>query len=116
RHTAFASLIGWYPDRISNVEVNGSLVRADNWFVTGNFYAELGVRPFVGRFIATDDLDLKTLEATPVAVLGHQFWTHRCGADPNILGRSIRIEGVPFTVVGVAPPAFTGFSVSVEPD
>ncbi|MCC7061021.1 MAG: ABC transporter permease [Burkholderiaceae bacterium] len=51
-----------------------------------------------------------------VAVLSHGFWSRRFGADPSILGRTVRVNGEPFTVVGVMPPAFFGVDRSEIPD
>jgi putative ABC transport system permease protein len=47
---------------------------------------------------------------TPVVVLGHGLWTRRWAADPSIIGRTIRLNGVPLTVIGVLPPEFAGLS------
>jgi predicted permease len=51
-----------------------------------------------------------------VAVVGYTFWQQRLHGDPGVLGRVIRIENVPFTIVGVAPAGFTGFGISAERD
>ncbi len=74
--------------------------------VSGNYFPLLGVRPALGRlFTARDDL----YEGRhPYAVLSDAFWRTRFAADPAILGRTIRINDYPLTVVGVAQRGFDG--------
>jgi predicted permease len=73
--------------------------------VSGNYYSALGLRPVVGRFITVED---DRPDAEPVAVVSHAFWTARLGARPDVSGLVVRINGVPTTVVGVAPKGFNG--------
>jgi predicted permease len=81
--------------------------------VSGNYFSVLGVEPALGRgFLPEED---EALGAHPVAVLSHAAWQDRFGADPQILGRTIRINDFPFTVVGVAPPGFSGLFSLPEP-
>ena len=70
--------------------------------VTDNYFPLLGVRPAQGRLLRAGD------DRTPVAVLGHALWTTRFGGDPAVVGRTIRLNGNPFTVVGVTRPEFLG--------
>jgi len=82
--------------------------------VTGDFYATLGVTPIVGRPIArTDDVEGAP---RPVAVLSHAAWQRRFAASRDIVGRTIVIERMPFTIVGVAPPGFFGVAVGTAPE
>ncbi len=71
--------------------------------VTASFFDVLGVRPLIGRTFTEDE---ETPGRDRVVVLSHQVWTRRYGADPGILGRTIRIDGEPFEVVGVMPASF----------
>ena len=72
-------------------------------FVSANAFALLGVQPVIGRdFTADDDL----AGAGAVAVLSHHVWTARYAADPTLVGRAIRINGTPTTVIGVMPAGF----------
>ncbi len=80
-------------------QVNGELVSA-------RYFETLGVRPVRGRAFLPDEDRV----ARPVVVLGHGFWRRRFGADPGILGRTIRLNGHELTVVGVAPSGFYGTS------
>ncbi|HSR66730.1 MAG TPA: ABC transporter permease, partial [Acidobacteriota bacterium] len=72
--------------------------------VSGNFFSGLGVTTVRGRALNIEDENSRA----PVAVLNHAFWTRRFARDPSVLGESIFIKGVPFTIVGIAPPGFDG--------
>jgi predicted permease len=75
-------------------------------WVSWNYFSLLGVKMALGRgFAANEDV-----AATPaaVAVLSYGYWTRAHGRDPSVLGRTVQLEGIRFTVVGVAAPEFTG--------
>jgi putative ABC transport system permease protein len=73
---------------------------------TGYFHV-LGVRPAVGReFLANEDW----LGAPNTAILSHGLWVRDFGADPRVVGHSVRLDGTPFTVIGVMPPGFESTS------
>ena len=87
--------------------VNGSVSEAmPGEAVTGNYFMALGLTPVRGRLIQPADDD------TParVAVLSHQFWRTRFAADEGVVGRTVRIGGEPFEIVGVAPEGFGGLN------
>ncbi len=69
-------------------------------FLTANAFGVLGQQPLLGRDFAPGE-DRKGAE--PVAILGYSIWKNRYGADPNILGRTLRLNGRPATIVGVMP-------------
>jgi predicted permease len=73
--------------------------------VTGNYFATIGISAGRGRLLVRSD---DVAGAPPVAVLSHAFWMRRFGGDPNAVGRTIALNGQPFTIVGVAPQGFTG--------
>jgi predicted permease len=74
--------------------------------VTGNYFDVLGVRAALGRtFLPEEDL---VPGAHPVVVLSHGLWQRAFGADRAVIGRTVRVDGRPFTVVGVAPAGFRG--------
>ena len=75
--------------------------------VSANFFAVLGVRPFLGRmFLVEEDQDAQG--AFPIAVISHRLWSSYFHADPGVVGRAVRINGHQLTVVGIAPPDFGG--------
>jgi predicted permease len=71
---------------------------------TPSLGATLGVAPLMGRWFTGEEGEPG---GVPSVVLAHSFWTERFGADPSVLGRSITLSGVPYTVVGVMPPGFS---------
>jgi hypothetical protein len=74
--------------------------------VSGNYFDVLKLKPALGRaFLPEED---QTPGAHPVVVLSHEFWQSRLGGDPNVIGRTIALNGHRFTVVGVAPHGFKG--------
>jgi putative ABC transport system permease protein len=74
--------------------------------VSGNFFDVMGVAPAVGRGFRADEDQVPGRNA--VAVIGYDCWQQQFGGDPAVLGRRFRLNGVEFTVVGVAPPSFLG--------
>jgi predicted permease len=92
----------------------GQTERVTGQLVSGNYFDVLGVRPALGRtFLPEED---RTPGASPVAVVSHNFWTRRMNADPEPVGKVIKLNDHPFTVVGVAPRSFTGVDLSVVPE
>lgn len=82
--------------------------------VTGNFFTVLDVPAQIGRtFTAAEDV---TPLADPVVVLSDSYWRRRFGADPTVIGRTMTINGSPFTIVGVGPPGFAGDIVGQPTD
>ena len=77
--------------------------------VSASWFAVLGARPALGRFFTPDE-DRAPGGAT-VVVLSHRFWQERLGGDPRVVGRTVRLNGAPFTVVGVAQEGFHGTAV-----
>jgi predicted permease len=78
-------------------------------YASYNTFALLGWRPALGRDFRSDD---DRSGADPVVILGHRIWRNRYGGDPHILGRMVRVNGVPSTVIGVMPEGFGFPSVS----
>ena len=72
--------------------------------VDGSYFRLLGIQPIMGRLIGPDD-DQK---GAPVVVISHHLWTSRFASDPRIVGRTVRLSGRPFEIVGVAPESFAG--------
>jgi predicted permease len=85
----------------------------DAQFVSGEYFPILGVRPSVGRLF--DESDDRMPMAHPVAVLAHTYWQRRFDGAQDVVGRTITLGGLPFTVVGVTPPEFFGAEVGVSP-
>ncbi|MBA3258102.1 MAG: ABC transporter permease [Gemmatimonadales bacterium] len=74
--------------------------------VTENYFSALGLPPALGRTFGPEDG--AGPGSDPLVVLSHRTWLKRFGADPDVVGRVVRLNGHPFTVVGVGPRGFTG--------
>ena len=96
------------------VEQDGRSRFAMGQKVSGDYFATLRVKAAIGRFFNAEEV------AEPGAgayiVLGHAAWVAQYGADPGVLGRTIRLNGIPFAVVGVAPESFKGLMKAIVPD
>ncbi len=75
-------------------------------YVSGWMFGSFGLRPALGRLFTEND-DLKP-HAHPYAVLSHDYWTHRFGRDPQVIGRTFRLGDDLYEIVGVGPDRFTG--------
>ncbi len=82
--------------------------------VSGNYFRVLGVEPRLGRGFREDEDRVPGRDA--VVVLGPDFWKREFASDPSILGRTVRLNGTPFTVIGVAPETFPGMLTFGHPD
>ena len=82
--------------------------------VTGNYFTVLGVKAAQGRtFLPEED---KTPGANPVAVISHRFWIRRFNSDPNLVGKTMTLNGQSYTIIGIAPEQFTGSMVMYNVD
>jgi macrolide transport system ATP-binding/permease protein len=82
----------------------------NGYAVSANYFAELGVNARIGRTFLPDEDRL--LDANHVIVLSYGFWQKKLHADPNVLGQTIKLNGMAYTIVGVAPEEFTGTAVA----
>ncbi len=83
----------------------------DGLWASGAFFDTLGVSALVGRTFSEADDHSSGGPDGPVAVIGYGFWQRQFGGDPNVLGRSLTVDGAPFTIIGVAPASFFGMEV-----
>jgi predicted permease len=97
-----------------NVVVDGQAEAADAQRVSGGFFAVLGVKALLGRTIIEEDDQVPG--GHPVIVISHHYWQRRFARDPAIVGKSITVNGHPFTIIGVTPPDFFGVTVGEAPD
>jgi putative ABC transport system permease protein len=84
--------------------------RASGSIVADNYFQTLGVRPARGRFFAIEETNERAGAA--VAVLGFGYWQRRYGGAPDVVGRTLLVNNVPYTVIGVAPRGFSGHDLS----
>jgi predicted permease len=113
RNEVFAGLLASFHVQV-NVAGHGQSQLAEGVLVSGNYFQVLGVRPFLGRILTSQDETAPG--ANPVTVLSYGYWTQHFGSDPNILNKQLAVNGNSLTVVGVASPGFTGVQVGLVPD
>jgi predicted permease len=87
--------------------------RASGHLVSGNYFSVLGVNAMLGRVLTNED---DSPSASPATVISNPYWKQKLNADPQIVGRSILLNGTSFTIVGVMPPEFFGTRVRRSPD
>jgi macrolide transport system ATP-binding/permease protein len=110
---AFAGLVAFDPRVAVELDTGAGAERAQAALVSANFFAVLGVRPILGR---TFDSDVDQAPgAYPVAVLSHAAWQRLFSGDREVVGRTLRLNGHVFTIIGVAPRDFTGLMRGVFP-
>jgi predicted permease len=104
-NTVLAGLTGERVERASlATEDRAELVGVG--MVAGNYFELLGVQPHAGRLLTPDDDRIRN--GHPLAVLQYQFWRNRFAGSPAIIGSTVRLNGSPFTIVGIAAPDFEG--------
>jgi len=102
---AAAGLVG-FDGALFNASFDGKPELIQGHFVSGNFYSVLGVPAEIGRTIAPEDDQLS--DKPPAAVISYEYWKRRFNLDPDVLGKTIYLDRVPFTIVGVTPRGFLG--------
>lgn len=108
RSAAAGSLLGklgLLPPAASNAEFAGTFI------VSENYFSVLGVSPLRGRTF--ESIAPSDLAASPSVLISENYWQKRFAGDPGVLGKTIRLNGVPFTIVGITPHDFVGTSVGV---
>ena len=102
------------PASTMRVLVDGQADAVVGQQVTGDYFSVLGIRPVIGSVI--EPRDERGSTPNRVVVLGHAYWTRRFGRDPGVLGRTMTIDEVPHTIIGVTPPEFFGLQVGRRVD
>jgi predicted permease len=106
RHDVFQDVIGFAPlsfDQVA-VRIGSEPEEVRGEMVSGNFFSGLQIQPLLGRAFTSEDESAHA----PVAILNYNWWKTRFGGANDVLGRIIYIKGIPFTIIGVAPPGFHG--------
>jgi predicted permease len=101
------------PNVNGHIDENSTVLLVPASLVSGNYFSVLKAQPLLGRTITASDA------ATPgsgaVAVLSYHFWENSLSADTDIVGKSLRVNGTPLTVIGVMPKSFQGIKLELEP-
>ncbi|HTW57584.1 MAG TPA: ABC transporter permease [Terriglobales bacterium] len=107
----FSGLFAFVPAHVESVD--GRPSQARGLFVSGDFFSTIGAHALVGRTLGPSD----DLPGTASAlVLGYGYWQRHFGGDRSVLGKSITVNGVPFTVVGITARGFFGLNTGIETD
>lgn len=113
RNTVFDGMFGWFLKPVSF-----SRGEASQWImgelVTGQYFRALRVQPVVGRLLTQDDV--RNAVANPVCVISYDFWQREFAGDPNLVGRSIFLNGHAYRVLGVTARGFYGASLQRRVD
>ena len=110
RSELFGGALAWSAARLNVSLRNADPQSWDGVYASGAYFQTLGVRPLLGRTFTVDD-DVPNGASTPVAVISYGLWQRQFGGSPQVLGMPLIIEGIPFTVVGITPPEFSGLEV-----
>jgi len=100
---SFTMMAGYLAGSTINVTYKNNPQRYTGGYVTEDFFKIIGVSPVMGRDFTTED---NKPGAEKVTLLGDEIWRRDFGADPNIVGQSVRINGKAATIIGVMPPNF----------
>jgi predicted permease len=111
RPQLFETSAAWSPTARANFTVAGVTSKADGFLASGSFFDTLGVTALVGRTFSEADDRRGGGSDGPVAVISHRFWLRHFDGAATAIGRTVTLENVPFTVVGVMPPEFFGADV-----
>jgi macrolide transport system ATP-binding/permease protein len=98
---------------LRNVVLRGEADRVEAEYVSGGYFSGLGIAPAAGRLIGDSD-DVRGAPAA--AMIAYGYAQRHYGSDASAVGQPILVDGVPFTVVGVAPPEFYGLNPAEAPD
>jgi predicted permease len=95
------------------VSIDGSASPASGELVSGEYFAALGVRPVLGRVLGASD---DRIDASPAVVLTYSYWKRQFGGAPSVIQKSILVNSIPFTIVGVGPAGFLGLDPGIVQD
>jgi len=112
---AFSGSLAYGTDRV-DLAAGGESHFAEGLWVSGDYFRVLGVPAMRGRVFTPDDDLHGGGHAGPVAVVSHSFWKRHFASDPDIAGKTIRLNRRLFTIIGVTPPWFTGLDVDTAYD
>jgi predicted permease len=113
--TTFAGLVASWGDPnapsggmrvLASIGGSAAQERMRGRVVSANYFAVLGETPVLGRFFRPDEDD--AAGASPVVVLAWRFWQRRMAGNRNVVGQTVKLSGLPYTVIGIAPEKFTG--------
>jgi predicted permease len=111
-NAVFSELAAYSPVPVS-ISVEGSNEQTVGDIVSGNYFAGLGTKAFLGRLFVPERDD--TPASPLVAIASYEFWRSRFGSDPSVVGKPLTINGHLFTLIGVAPKGTTDVGLQMAP-
>jgi predicted permease len=108
--TTLSDLVG-YSNFFAHLSIDGSSDLVIGELVSDNYFESLGIRPAVGRAFAPEESS--AIDASAYAVLSDRFWKTKFAGAPDVVGKTFKMNGIVYTVVGVAPPDFRGMIPAV---
>ena len=105
RTEVFSDVIA-FGNGVANLSIEGQAERTWIESVTANYFSTLGVEAVAGRTFTAEEARFES--AKPLAVLSSGYWRKRFAGDASVVGKAIKLNGVPFTIIGVLPESFTG--------
>jgi predicted permease len=114
RQTVFEGLAAYHTGSIAafGLGTSDSAARVPGAYVSSNYFTVLGVRVALGRGFLPEDERLAS--PSTVAVISDRLWQTQFGGDPGVVGRTIHLNGRPFTVIGITAPGFNGYSIDYQ--
>ena len=112
QNDVFDGVVGYSP-MFAAVNLDSRSRLAMGEIVTGNYFQVFGVRAAIGRTILPED---DTPAAPRITMVSHRYWTRELASSPDVIGRTVRIRGNPYTIVGVAPASFNGMVPVLSPE
>jgi len=113
RNRSFDSL-ALYSIVAAGLDTGKNPSQAWGYEVSGNYFDTLGIQPFLGRFFHS--VDEHGPNSAPYMVLSYAYWHTHFQGDPSVVGRVVRLNKHPFTILGVAPAKFQGTLKFILPD
>jgi predicted permease len=113
RDPSFSGMVA-YKFMTAGMSIDNATVRSWGFTTTGNYFDVLGVQPALGHYFHASDEH--GLGSAPYVVLSYDFWRRQFGARSDVLGKSVKLNGHPFTVIGVAQQGFRGTETYFWPD
>ncbi len=113
RNNSFSGMLAY---RFTTISLSNNGVNERLWvyLATGDYFEVLGVKPALGRFFTPDDD--RSPGGHPVAVLTYDCWQKRFAGDPQVIGKTVIVNGRNFTIIGVAPQGFYGSEIGYRPE
>ena len=108
QHHLFSGVAAFAPQGRIDLSGNGSATVVNGQLVSGDYFRTLGIRPALGRTIELSD---DAFDAAPVVVLNYGYWRNAFGGDPSAIGKTIKLNGLPFKIVGVTESRFRSLVV-----